>query len=180
MAIKAIVTDLDGVLTDGGMYYSAKTGWDVANGETHEIGLIKKFHTRDASAARWLSEKTGVKLFVVTAGEHARNNAINASRMEVMYLAEPISQGVMDKLVWLKNVAHIYGLELSEIAYIGDDIIDIGCLSVVGFPSCPADALTSVIGKCNWVSSRNGGYGVLGDLADQWRRFKLLEEKDDG
>lgn len=178
--IKAIVCDLDGVLTDGGMYLNTRHDWDVGVGGTYAIELAKKFHTRDASAARWLSDNTEVKLFVVTAGEHPRNNTINLKRMEVMYLTEPISQGVADKKKWLENVAHIYGLELSEIAYIGDDTMDLECLTAVGFSSCPVDALETVNMQCNWVSNRDAGCGVLGDLVDQWRLKGLLEEKDDG
>lgn len=169
--IKAIITDLDGVLTDGGMYYQCICD---AAGITPALATlaIKKFHTRDASAARWLSECTNVKLFTITAGDHPRNNAINEERMKVMYLTEQWS-GIADKAKKVKEIADYHRLKLSEIAYIGDDRIDIPTLRLVGFPACPADALESVSGEIyrhdvGIISHRDGGNGVLGDLVDRW------------
>lgn len=188
--IKAIVTDLDGVLTDGGMYYEAITNTYMHGGDHAEVPggrlIIKRFHTRDASAALWLKRNTDVKLFVITAGDSPRNNAINAARMEIMHLAEPIFQGVEDKPTVLADIAKRHGWWLSEMAYIGDDRIDLECLKAVGFPGCPADALRSLtenLALGYGLSRCNGGYGVLGDLVDAWHGLgyiKIKQEQKDG
>lgn len=176
--IKAIITDLDGVLTDGGMYYQSVMVGDIpvpSNPLAHLA--FKKFHTRDASAAKWLKENTKVKLFVVTAGDAIHNNAINVARMRVMHLTEPIFCGVDDKARKVQDIAAKHGIDLDEVAYIGDDRIDLPALKIVGFPTCPLDSLHSVFMFCGDlmdVSRSNGGEGVLGDMIDHWLNEGLI------
>ncbi len=161
--IRVIISDLDGVLTDGGMY-------------TSEHGLIfKKFHTRDASAAKWLHDN-GVPLYIVTGGSLGNNSRINDARANVMYLAEPIMHEVYDKLEAVMEIACNLGITLDEIAYIGDDFHDITALKAVKYSACPNDALFPVTGLCEYVSIRDGGCGVLGHLVDFWNRSQLFDK----
>lgn len=187
--LKAIITDLDGVLTDGGMIYHSvnplieKETFGPLGGERFvERGAMasmfsKRFHTRDAAAARWLHENTDVMLFVITAGDSPRNNAINAARMEVMYLAEPIEQAIADKWLAVHQIAKRHDLEFSEIVYIGDDRADLCVLGSVAVNACPRDALLSVRRTCNLVSCYDGGYGVLADVVDRLQHNGRIKEK---
>lgn len=179
MKIKAIFTDLDGVLTDGGMYYQSIWTGDVP-APSNSLGALsfKKFHTRDASAAKWLSENTNVKLFVITAGDFPANNAINEGRMRSMCLTKPIFQGVADKASHIRAVASRFGMHLSDVAYIGDDRIDLPALKLVGTSACPADALSSIQQQCCFISHQNGGGGVLGDMIDRWILCDYIQETE--
>lgn len=179
--IKAIITDLDGVLTDGGMYYQSvnpvATQPGTCSAPAAADMFAKRFHTRDAGAARWLHENTNVKLFVITAGDSPRNNAINEERMEVMYLTEPIMQGVMNKYSALNEIRDRHSLRWSEIVYIGDDRADIEVMETVGIACCPKDALRTVQEICGLVSVADGGHGVLADIVDKLLASGDIEEK---
>lgn len=175
--IKAIITDLDGCLTDGGMYYQTKSSWNVVDGDCHDWELTKKFHTRDAAAARWLHENTDVKLFVITAGDNPKNNAINYERMKVMYLTGPIRQAVADKFEQVNLIARSHQIDFENIAYIGDDRADLEVLETAGIACCPKDALRTVQKICGLVSVVNGGHGVLADIVDKLLASGDIEEK---
>jgi len=188
--IKAIFTDLDGCLTDGGMYYECCTNAIPREGATFEMRdsarlSFKKFHTRDASAARLLHERTDVKLFVLTAGTEGRNGAINKERMKVYYLTEPISHDIPDKLEKITEICNRYGWNLNEVAYIGDDFFDIEVLEAVGYVAYPVDALEGVRlrlykGTRLEVEAK-GGEGVLGGFIDNAISNGYIDlEKEDG
>lgn len=176
--IKAIITDLDGVLTCGGMFY--KYVGNSFRYSNHDIAkmAMKRFHTRDAAAARWLSENTDVKLFVMTAGDSEINNAINIERMKVMYLTEWIHQGVTSKVTCVKDILDRHEILIDEVAYIGDDRADREVLQAMRFTGCPKDALGSIKHICDFVSERNGGEGVLADLVDTWVQHGWIQEKE--
>jgi N-acylneuraminate cytidylyltransferase len=76
-------------------------------------------------------------------------------------------QGVDDKLPVLKNWVEGLGLSLDEIAYVGNDINDIPCLEVVGFPIAPADARPEVKAIARYVTTHKGGRGALREIADR-------------
>lgn len=146
--IKAIITDVDGVLTDGGMYYDVK-------------GLaFKRFHVRDGSAIHRL-KKHGYKIFALTISE----DELTLNRLRVMNF-DWIMSGVSDKASCVKLLADERGLELSEICYIGDDYWDIVAMELVGLSIAPNDALQSVKKIAHHIAPINGGDGILAYITD--------------
>src|SRR6186713_2804790 len=112
--IRLFATDVDGVLTDAGMYYSE-------SGEE-----LKKFNTRDGMGIKLL-QKAGIITAIVT----QERTKLVARRAEKLTIPE-LHQGVMDKLSLVREMAIRYGLTLSQVAYIGDDINDLETLKAVG------------------------------------------------
>lgn len=147
--IKMVVTDCDGCLTDGGMYYSE-------NGDE-----LKKFNTRDGMALSRLKEK-GIIVGIIT-GE---DRELNSRRAEKLHL-DFIEQGVKDKLSCLESLCDRYGVSLEEILYIGDDINDISAMKAVGYAATPADAEDEVKRLADFVSSRKGGKGAVREIIER-------------
>ncbi len=154
--IKLFLSDVDGVLTDGGMYYSE-------NGDE-----LKKFNTRDGMAFQLMKEK-GIKTGIITS-ENTKIVEHRAKKLNVDFLVQGKRNG--GKLAAAEAICHKLGITLEETAYVGDDINDIELLSKVGFPFCPEDA-QSGIKKIN--STRNipcnGGSGVIRYIADEIGSF---------
>jgi N-acylneuraminate cytidylyltransferase len=147
--IKLFATDVDGVLTDGGMYYSE-------NGDE-----LKRFNTRDAVGLRLLSE-AGVTTAVITSEGRALNQR-RAEKMRVDYLF----QGVSDKLSCASKLCESLNISLSQMAYIGDDINDAALLGSVGLAACPADAVDRVKNIAGVrVLKSAGGRGAVREFAE--------------
>lgn len=146
--IKMLLTDCDGCLTDGGMYYSE-------NGDE-----LKKFNTRDGMAFAMLREK-GIITGIVT-GENVELNRRRAEKMRV----DELHMGISDKLTVVKELALKYGLTLDEIAYVGDDINDLPVLKMVGLSCCPNDAVEEVKAAVDYISDVKGGNGVIRNVFD--------------
>ena len=147
--IKMVVTDCDGCLTDGGMYYSE-------NGDE-----LKKFNTKDGMALAHLKDK-GIIAGIIT-GE---DRELNRRRAEKLHL-DFIEQGVKDKLSCLKSLCDKYGVLLNEVLYIGDDINDIPAMDAAGYSACPADAAELVRRNADFVSEKNGGEGVVREIIEK-------------
>ena len=146
--IKLFLTDCDGCLTDGGMYYSEK-------GDE-----LKKFNTRDGVAFGLLRKK-GILTGIVT-GENVELNKRRVEKLKLDYYAP----GCGDKLGYVKEVCSKLGISLDEVAYVGDDLIDIPLLKEVGLSCCPSDASKKVKEIVNYVSPVKGGDGVIRDVVD--------------
>lgn len=157
--IKMIITDVDGVLTDGGMYYNAD-------------GLaFKKFHTRDASAIHRLRK---ARIFIVALT--SANDLITRKRIGDMCFDDSIFN-CDNKARAVRQLSDRYHIQLEQIAYIGDDYIDIEAMKIVGFTFAPMDALNS-LHEYNGLTARmdaRGGQGVLADIVD----MILSEVKDE-
>lgn len=141
--IKLLITDVDGVMTDCGMYYSE-------NGDE-----LKKFNTRDGMAIQLLREH-GIKTAIIT----KENTKIVEQRAEKLKF-DDVFQGIEDKMVILESLKNKYGFDYSEIAYIGDDINDVPVLKRVGFSFCPNDAIDDVKKICTVIAQKNGGNGII-------------------
>lgn len=146
--IKMVLTDCDGCLTDGGMYYSEK-------GDE-----LKKFNTKDGMAFSLL-RKHGFITGIVT-GEDVE---LNRRRVEKLRL-DIYLPGCNDKLSAVSSLCSEYGLALENVAYIGDDINDLALLRRAGFSACPADAHNSVKTCVDYVAHHSGGSGVIREIAD--------------
>ena len=149
--IKMVVTDCDGCLTDGGMYYSE-------NGDE-----MKKFNTKDGAALAKLRNQ-GIITGIIT-GE---NRALNQRRADKLKL-DFIIQGVTDKFKALSEECIARNIMLDNVLYIGDDINDLEVISKVGFSACPADAIDEIIRVAGYVSKRNGGCGAVRDIVDYYK-----------
>lgn len=126
--LKLFLTDVDGVLTDGGMYYSE-------NGDE-----LKKFNTRDGMGFQLLRE-AGIKTGIIT----SENTAL-VSRRAKKLKADFLFQGKRDggKLAAARQICTEVGCALENTAYVGDDINCIALLREAGFAACPSDAVTAV------------------------------------
>jgi len=140
--------DVDGVLTDAGMYYS-------------ELGdELKKFHTRDGMGIKMLQAAGVITAFITK-----EKTAIVERRGRKLAVPE-VHQGIDDKLTDLTRLARKYGLTLSQMAYIGDDVNDLDALRAVGFSAAPADAMPVVLDVVHYVCAKKGGEGAVRELAD--------------
>ncbi|MDI9394568.1 MAG: HAD-IIIA family hydrolase [Euryarchaeota archaeon] len=146
--IKLFVTDVDGVMTDCGMYYSEK-------GDE-----LKKFNTRDGMGIQLLREK-GIKTAIIT----KENIKIVENRAKKLKVDE-VYLGVIDKLSVFGELRKKYNLDDSEIIYVGDDINDIPILEKAGVSFCPNNAVDEVKDICDYVLSKNGGEGVIREIVE--------------
>lgn len=137
--IKLVLTDVDGVLTDGGMYYS-KSG-----------DIMKKFHARDGMGAAIL-KRNNILTIVVT----KEKNDIIRQWVKNMPISE-IFEGVQDKKTVLHQICNKYSVTPEEIAYIGDDINDKELLREVGLSACPNDGIDDIKKFVDYVCMKKGG-----------------------
>lgn len=146
--IKALFMDCDGVLTDGGMYYSE-------NGDE-----LKKFNTKDGMAVQLLREK-GIITGVIT-GE---NREIVRRRCEKLKVDE-LHMGVKNKLELVDSIIKQYQISYNEVAYIGDDINDLEVIKKVGFGCCVKDGMESVKKVADYVTNVEGGKGAVREVVE--------------
>ncbi|MEJ8568198.1 N-acylneuraminate cytidylyltransferase [Elongatibacter sediminis] len=147
--IRALVVDVDGTLTDGGMYYGA-------DGEA-----LKKFNTRDAKGLKRL-EQAGYRVAVMT---QETSEAVHA-RMRKLEIDDYLP-GTVDKLPALEALVGRWGLGLDEVAYVGDDLNDQACLEAVGFACCPADAEEPIRNIAHYVARAPGGGGAVREVCER-------------
>lgn len=149
--IKLFLTDVDGTLTDAGMYYSE-------NGDE-----LKKFNTRDGLGFRLLKE-AGIKTGIITS-ENTKIVESRAKKLNIDYLYQ--GQLNEEKLGMTKEICQKENISLDEVAYIGDDVNCINLLSAVGFAACPADAHSQVKAIPGIVQMQlNGGEGCVREWID--------------
>ena len=146
--IKVILTDVDGVLTDGGMYYSNKGD------------IMKKFHTRDGMGVTLL-RKNNIPSIIVT---KEKNEIIKqwSKKMKI----DKLLMGVLKKEVVLEKICKNYGVKSSEICYIGDDVNDLELLKLVGLSATPSDGIIEAQKICDYVCENSGGNGVFREVAN--------------
>tara|TARA_Y100001949_G_C15966202_1_gene321688 strand:+ start:784 stop:1236 length:453 start_codon:yes stop_codon:yes gene_type:complete len=143
-----VITDVDGVLTDGGMYYSK-------DGE-----FLKKFNTRDAMGMELLLD-LGIKTIMLT----RENSNIVKARAKKIKVSELYS-GVLNKKSLLKKILKKYNVKLDQVAYIGDDLNDLEIMKSVGFSVTPSNGIDQIKKISNYVCKLNGGDGAFRELAD--------------
>ena len=149
--IKLFLTDIDGTLTDGGMYYSE-------NGDE-----LKKFNTRDGMGMGLLREK-GIKVGIITS-EYCQLNQRRADKLKVDFFRQGKRNG--GKLEVVKGICVELGIPLQQVAYIGDDLNCIELLSAVGIAACPADACEKVKAIPNiHVMTKKGGEGCVREFIE--------------
>jgi len=152
--IKLLAMDVDGVLTDAGMYYSE-------GGEE-----LKKFHTRDGKGIE-LIRNAGIKTAIITS-ENTRMVERRAQKLKIDYLF----QGALDKGPVIKELSVLTGIPLANIAYIGDDDNDLVALELAGISASPSDATDGAKNRADFILSRNGGGGAVRELCDMILRSR--------
>ncbi len=145
---KLIFTDIDGVWTDGGMYYD-QTGNE-----------LKKFHTYDAYGVT-LCKRKNIPVVILT-GEDTNIVLRRAEKLEIDYLY----QGVTDKLTLAKEICKKFNIELKNTAFIGDDLNDIELLNEVGFSASPPNAPSYIKNKVDYITELEGGKGAFRDFIE--------------
>lgn len=152
--LKMVVTDVDGVLTDGGMYY-------FESGDE-----AKKFNTKDGMAVE-LFRKEGIEVIFMTR-ESTQIVVDRANKLGVR-----LEDGIKDKGKVLSERLKEYNLFPQQVAYIGDDVNDLEALKMVGVAICPADAVGLVKNICHLITKAKGGEGVLREVYELFLKQKL-------
>lgn len=144
--IKMLLTDCDGCLTDGGMYYS-------------EYGdELKKFNTRDGKAFELL-RKRGIVTGIIT----SEKVALNRRRAEKLKL-DILEEGCREKAEAIEKYCKKFGIGMENVCYIGDDVNDLEAIKSVGYSCCPADAVSIIKNSVDYISGCKGGDGVVRDV----------------
>jgi 3-deoxy-D-manno-octulosonate 8-phosphate phosphatase (KDO 8-P phosphatase) len=147
-SVRLVCTDVDGVLTRGELHY---------DGEGH----TKVFHVRDGAAIKWL-QKCGIPVaFISGLDSGATTRRARDLGMEDCFT------GHLVKLPVFESLCAKYGLEPSQVAYVGDDLHDLPLLARVGLGCCPLDAAPEVLEAAHWVIPVAGGQGVMRALAER-------------
>ncbi|MBE6335402.1 MAG: HAD-IIIA family hydrolase [Lentimicrobiaceae bacterium] len=146
---RLILTDIDGVWTDGGMYYD-QTGNEW-----------KKFHTYD-SAGVLFAHQNEIPVGIIT-GEDTEIVARRAAKLKVDY----IFQGVRNKLEVAENLCKELNITLEDVAYIGDDLGDVELLKNVGISATPNSAPDYIKKYSQMVMTKNGGEGVFREFVEK-------------
>ena len=149
--IKLIVLDVDGTLTDGGMYYSE-------NGD-----YIKKFNAKDGLAIKRKTAE-GIQFGLIS---HAfKSNAI-VDRAGLLGI-QKVYVGTDKKIDVLKKWCDELTISLSQVAYVGDDVNDLEVMRAVGLAACPVDAVNSIKSISHVILNRKGGDACVREFIDEW------------
>ena len=161
--IKILVLDVDGTLTDGKIYVDDKDN------------SFKAFNVKDGFAlVNWL--KLGGEVAILT-GKKSNIVERRAKELGIKY----IIQGCKNKKQDLKNLLKELNITFENVAYMGDDLNDLGIMKSVGFSACPKDSVQEVLEITNFISSKNGGDGAVREFLEHimkkngmWK--KILEK----
>ncbi len=146
--IEFIFLDVDGTLTDGGIYLDA------------EGGEMKKFDVRDGSGIV-IAKRHGLHFAMIT-GRKSKVVARRASELGI----DELVQGALSKLEVFESIRQKHGFEYEQVAYIGDDWLDISIFERVGLAACVADAFEYIKKHAHLVTKRPGGHGAVREVID--------------
>ena len=146
--IRLLISDVDGVLTDGGMYYSEK-------GE-----ILKKFNAKDGMGVEILLSSK-VKTVLLT-----RENSSIVKKRGAKIKAAATYIGTFNKELQLHKICKKFQVSPTEIAYIGDDLNDSEIMKLVGFAATPSDGIKDLRKIVDYVCRNNGGNGAFREIAD--------------
>jgi len=145
--IKLIISDVDGVLTDGGMYYS-KTG-----------EVMKKFNSKDGMGVELLRKK--IKVVLMTK-ERSQIVLKRAKKIKV----DQVYAGIKNKELLLPKICVEYKISKNEIAYIGDDVNDFNIMKQIGLSAVPSDGNEKIKNISDYICKTKGGDGAFRELVD--------------
>ena len=151
--IKMFLTDVDGCLTDGSVYY----------GPNHE--KFKKFNMQDGMALRLLKQNNIFSGIISSDNSQATKCRAEDLKFDIIFI------DVKDKLLKFEEIIKDYGIEKNEVAYMGDDIQDLCVLEQVGLSFAPNNAVKDVKQKVHYVTQKNGGEGAFREVTEYIIRF---------
>ena len=147
--IKLVITDIDGVWTDGGMYYTA------------EGDVMKRFSVKDGWGVSVL-HKAGIPVAILT-GENTPIVQRRAEKLKIDYCF----LGIKDKVAQAEALCAELGIGLGEVAFIGDDLNDLPLLRRVGFSASPVNTPDYVKREVDYVTTAHGGYGAFREFVEK-------------
>lgn len=147
--IRLVCTDVDGVLTDGGLHFHG------------EAGHTKVFNVRDGAGVKYLQQAGLIVAFI--SGLDSPATHVRAQHLGI----EDCFAGHLAKLPILDQLCAKYELTYGQVAHIGDDLPDLPLLSRVGLACCPEDAAEEIRAACHWVIPVPGGRGALRAVAER-------------
>lgn len=146
--VKLLALDVDGVLTDGGLYYT-------------DSGVeLKKFNAKDDQGIQMVM-KAGIRVAIVTTTP-SRAVLHRAKQLDIRF----VFTGVSDKLIVLKDLCNQLGITLAQVAYVGDDITDLPILGLVGCPLTVADAMPENQDSAIYITELAGGQGCVREICN--------------
>jgi len=153
-AVRIAAFDVDGVLTDGGIWLDEE-GRDRT-----------RYHVRDGLGLRLL-QKEGIEVVFLS----GRRSAIVQARAEILDVRHALS-GVKDKLAALREIAGARDAGLEEVLFLGDDLVDLPVMARVGVPAAVADAVPEVLERAALVTRAPGGHGATREVAERLLRAR--------
>lgn len=146
--IKLLICDVDGVMTDGSLFFG-------------DNGLeYKAFHSRDGLGIKML-QRSGIPLAVIT----ARTSDVVTHRMKNLNI-DLVFQGQLNKMQAFEQLCQQLDLSPEQVAYVGDDLVDLPVMKKAGLSIAVADAHERVIHAANWTTQHNGGHGAVRDVCE--------------
>lgn len=146
--VKLLALDVDGVLTDGGLYYTE-------SGEE-----IKKFNVKDGLGLKQLMA-SGIEVALISASS-SQATLHRAKKLGITH----VFTGVDDKLATLETLCQMLKLDLRDVAYMGDDRVDMAVLGAVGLPITVADATAEAKACAIYITEKGGGQGAVREVCD--------------
>lgn len=146
--IRVILTDVDGVMTDGGI---------ILGSEGREF---KRYDVKDGMGVT-MARSAGLKVCIIT-GRSSESVRLRAGELKI----DKIFQGHSDKVKAYAEIKSEYELEDENFLHVGDDILDLPLFDLVGFSAAPADGVKLVKEKADYVTSAKGGHGALREVID--------------
>lgn len=146
--IKLILLDVDGTLTDGGIYRS------------NDGNEMKKFNVKDGYTIVY-AQKLNIDFGIIT-GKVSNLVEIRAKELKIKYLY----QGISEKTEILNKIINETGLKKEEIAYMGDDLNDLKIMKSVGLTGAPKDAVSEILEIVDFTSTKNGGEGAVREFIE--------------
>lgn len=149
--IKLLILDVDGTMTDGGMYFTE-------NGDQ-----FKKYNTKDGMAIKNIT-KNGIHVGIIS---HGHKTKVVKDRADLLGI-QKVYVGREDKTTVLKSWCQELNISLSQVAYIGDDINDTKVMQEVGISACPADSVKIIKKVANIILERKGGDACVREFIDDY------------
>jgi len=147
-AVRLAIFDVDGVLSDGRLYFS------------DDGREFKAFHAQDGFGLKRL-QANGITVAVIS----ARSSQIVTRRMAELGIAD-VYQGHTDKYATFQSLIQAHGLSADEVAYAGDDLLDLPVMACVGLSCSVADGHPLVVSRAHFVTARSGGAGAVREICD--------------
>lgn len=146
--IKLLSLDVDGVMTDGGLYY------------TDEGTQFRKFNVKDGLGIK-LAIKAGMQVCIISAS-HQVSTLARAEHLGIQH----VRIGAEDKLKALNEIATALDIELKDVAHVGDDLTDVALMAHIGLPITVADGVDEALEAAQFVTAKPGGAGAVREICD--------------